>query len=102
MAIIAHLGHSDGERICSMELTLTLQIAYRIAIVWVGGFILATGVRALLPDGVGLHLASGQSHILVPFSRMGFWTCLLGAVIVTALVVVRAMLTDFGVRSSPF
>ena len=85
-----------------MEFALTLQIAYRIAIVWTGGFILATIVRALLPDSVGLHLASGQSHVLVPFSRMGFWTCLLAAVIVTALVVIRAMLADFGVRSSPF
>jgi hypothetical protein len=85
-----------------MELALTLQIAYRIAIVWAGGFILATAVRALLPDGAGLHLISGETHLLVPFSRMGFWTCLLGAVIVTALVVVRAMLADFGVKSSPF
>ncbi len=85
-----------------MALALTLQIAYRIAIVWVGGFILATGIRALLPDHAGLHFLGGQSHIVVPYSRMGFWTCLLGAVIVTALVVVRAMLADFGVRSSPF
>jgi hypothetical protein len=85
-----------------MEFVLTLQIAYRIAIVWAGGFILATAVRAVLPDQVGIHFASGQSHLLVPFSRMGFWTCLLAAVIVTALVVIRAMLADFGVRSSPF
>ena len=84
-----------------MEFALTLQIAYRIAIVWVGGFILATAVRAVLPDRVGLHLTSGNGDLLVPFSRMGFWTCLLAAVIVTALVVIRAMLADFGIRSSP-
>jgi hypothetical protein len=102
LAAASLLRHPDGTRISNMELTLTLQIAYRITIVWAGGFILATGIRALLPDHVGLRLASSQSQILVPFSRMGFWTCLLAAVIVTALVVIRAMLADFGIRSSPF
>jgi hypothetical protein len=81
-----------------MELALTLQIAYRIAIVWAGGFLLAAVTRALLPDRVGVHLVTGQGDLVVPFSRMGFWTCLLGAVVVTALVVIRAMLADFGVR----
>jgi len=85
-----------------MELTLTLQIAYRIAIVWAGGFILAVAVRALLPDQAGFNLASGPTHIFIPFSRVGFWTCLLAAVTVTALVVIRAMLADFGFRTSPF
>jgi len=82
-----------------MELTLTLQIAFRIAIVWAGGFILAVAVRALLPDQVGLTLAGRQATLFVPFSRIGFWTCLLAAVTVTALVVIRAMLLDMGWRS---
>ena len=79
-----------------MELALTLQIAFRIAIVWAGGFILATVVRALLPDQAGFRFVSGQAHIFLPFSRLGFWTCLLAAVTVTALVVIRAMLADLG------
>jgi hypothetical protein len=85
-----------------MELTLTLQIAFKIAIVWAGGFILAVAVRALLPDQAGLNVGGGQNHIFIPFSRLGFWTCLLAAVTVTALVVIRAMLADFGCRTSPF
>ena len=80
----------------------TLQLAFRISIVWAAGILLAVAVSALLPEGLGLTLVGKQSTLFVPFSRIGFWTCLLGAVIVTALVVVRAMLTDFGVRSSPF
>jgi hypothetical protein len=91
------LSHAGGARILEMELALTLQLAFRIAIVWAGGFVLATVVRALLPDHVGIHLMSGQGDLVIPFSRMGFWTCLLAALIVTGLVVIRAMLADFGV-----
>jgi len=82
-----------------MELVLTLQLAFKIAIVWAGGFILATVVRALLPDQAGFRFMNGQTQIFVPFSRVGFWTCLLAAVTVTALVVIRAMLADFGWKS---
>jgi hypothetical protein len=78
---------------------LTLQIAFRIAIVWAAGFILAVAVSALLPDQVGLTLTGRQSTLFVPFSRIGFWTCLFAAVTVTALVVIRAMLMDIGWHS---
>ena len=81
-----------------MGLTLTLQLAFRIAIVWAGGFLLAAAVAALLPAQAGLRLANGQGPVFVSFSRLGFWTCLLAAVTVTGLVVVRAMLADLGGR----
>ncbi|MGA7339690.1 MAG: hypothetical protein WBE72_11400 [Terracidiphilus sp.] len=77
----------------------TLQLAFRIAIVWAAGFLLAVAVRALLPDKVGLSLFAIEPNLFVPYSRIGFWTCLLAAVTVTALVVIRAMLADFGLRS---
>jgi len=80
-------------------LAQTLQLAFRIAIVWAGGFLLAVAVRALLPDQGGINFPAGQSAVFVPYSRIGFWTCLLAAVTVTALVVIRAMLADFGLRS---
>jgi len=80
-------------------LAQTLQLAFRIAIVWAGGFLLAVAVRALLPDENGISFPTGTSTVFVPYSRIGFWTCLLAAVTVTALVVIRAMLTDFGLRS---
>jgi len=34
--------------------------------------------------------------LFIPYSRVGFWTCLLAALTVTALVVGRAMLADIG------
>ena len=80
-------------------LAQTVQLAFRIAIVWTGGFLLAAAVNALMPNKVGLTLYGKETALLVPFSRIGFWTCLLAAVTVTALVVVRAMLTDIGWRS---
>lgn len=76
----------------------TLQIAVRIALVWAGGFILAVAVQAILPDKIGLNFYGGSGDLFVPYSRIGFWTCLLAAVTVTALVVIRAMLVDFGLR----
>lgn len=76
----------------------TVQLAFRIALVWAAGFLLAVAVRALLPDKTGVNLFGGSGPVFVPYSRMGFWTCLLAAVTVTALVVVRAMLVDFGLR----
>jgi hypothetical protein len=80
-------------------LAQTVQLAFRIAIVWTGGFLLAAAVNALMPNKVGLTLYGKETALLVPFNRIGFWTCLLAAVTVTALVVVRAMLTDIGWRS---
>ncbi len=77
----------------------TLQLAFRIAIVWAAGFLLAVSVRALLPDKIGFSLDGSGPSLFVPYSRIGFWTCLLAAVTVTALVVIRAMLADFGLRS---
>ena len=76
----------------------TLQLAFRIALVWAAGFLLAVTVRALLPEKVGFNLGSGVGELFVPYSRIGFWTCLLAAVTVTALIVIRAMLADFGLR----
>lgn len=76
----------------------TVQIAIRVALVWAGGFVLAVAVRALLPEQLGLTFNGAQNTIFVPYSRIGFWTCLLAAVTVTALVVIRAMLVDFGLR----
>jgi hypothetical protein len=79
-------------------LAQTLRLAFQIALVWAGGFVLAVAVRAALPDKIGIPLPPGN-ELYVPYSRIGFWTCLLAAVTVTALVVIRAMLADFGLRS---
>ncbi len=76
----------------------TLQLAFKVALVWAGGFVLAVAVRALLPDKIGLNFYGSGGAVFVPYSRIGFWTCLLAAVTVTALVVIRAMLVDFGLR----
>jgi hypothetical protein len=80
-------------------LTQTVQLALRIAIVWAAGMVLAVAVGALLPSGAGITLTGRQSTLFVPFSRMGFWTCMLGPVVVTGLIVVRAMLADVGWNS---
>jgi hypothetical protein len=77
----------------------TLELAFRIAIVWVGGILIAVAVHAMLPDQSGVTLYGKQSTLFVPFSRIGFWTCIVAAVVVTVLVVFRAMLADIGWRS---
>jgi hypothetical protein len=79
-------------------LAQTLQLAVRIAIVWAGGFVLAVAVRALLPDQSGVPLP-GRGAEFIPYSQVGFWTCVLAALTVTGLVVIRAMLSDMGLRS---
>jgi hypothetical protein len=76
----------------------TLQLAFRIAIVWAAGFMLAVSVRALLPDKIGFPIFWGGPDLFLPYSRMGFWTCLLAALTVTAWIVIRAMLVDLGLR----
>ena len=73
----------------------TIQLAFRIALVWAAGFLLAVAVRAVLPDQSGFSLATPQGHLFLAYSRVGFWTCLLAALTVTALVVCRAMVADF-------
>ena len=80
-------------------LAQTLQLALRIAIVWAAGFLIAVAVRALLPSEVGFRIPTSQSTVFVPYDRLGFWTCLLAAVTVTVVVVLRAMIADLGSRS---
>ncbi len=74
----------------------TIQLAFKIAIVWAGGFLLAVAVRAVLPDQAGFTLRGPAGALFISFSRVGFWTCLLAALTVTALVVGRAALADIG------
>ena len=74
----------------------TIQLALRIAIVWAGGFLLAVAVAAVFPDKFGFTLTGSEKTLFIPFSRVGFWTCVLGALIVTALVVFRAIRADIG------
>ncbi len=78
----------------------TIQLAFRIALVWAGGFLLAVAVRALLPDQAGVTLGTAQGSVFLSYSKIGFWTCLLAALTVTGLVVFRAMMADMtgGVR----
>ncbi|HEY3705128.1 MAG TPA: hypothetical protein VGL22_08705 [Terracidiphilus sp.] len=72
----------------------TLVLAFRIAFVWAGGFLLAAAVRALLPDQFGFTLSGRSGALFISFSRVGFWTCIWAAVTVTILVVIRAMMGD--------
>jgi hypothetical protein len=80
-------------------LAQTLQLAIRIAIVWAGGFIFAVSIRAILPEKLGFNITTAQNTLFVPFDRVGFWTCVLAALTVTGLVVIRAMIADLGFRS---
>ena len=45
----------------------TIQLAFRIAIVWASGFLLAVAVRALLPDQNGFTLAGNGGDTVHPF-----------------------------------
>lgn len=71
----------------------TLQLAFRIAFVWAAGILIAVAVRAALPDKAGITFPT-RDPIFVPFSRLGFWTCVLAALTVTCMVVIRAMILD--------
>ena len=73
--------------------TQTLQLAFRIAFVWAAGFLIAVAVRATLPDKSGITFPT-RDPLFVPFSRIGFWTCVLAALTVTCMVVIRAMVVD--------
>jgi hypothetical protein len=74
----------------------TIRLALRIAIVWAAGMVLAVAVSAVLPDKSGFNITGRQGNLFVSFSRVGFWTCVLAALIVTGLVVFRAILAEIG------
>jgi len=74
----------------------TVQLALRIAIVWAAGMIMAVAVGAALPDKAGLTFTSSRTTLFVSYSRAGFWTCVVAALVVTGLVVFRAILADIG------
>jgi hypothetical protein len=79
----------------------TIQLAFRIAFVWALGILLAVTVRAMLPDDQGFTWTNERvTRHIISFSRLGFWTCIWAAVTVTVLVVIRAMLNDFGLGSA--
>ena len=72
----------------------TVHLAFRIAFVWAGGFLLAVAVFALLPDSQGLTFTGKKGTVYIAFNRIGFWTCIWAAVTVTVLVVVRSTMGD--------
>ena len=74
----------------------SIQLSIRIAIVWAAGMLLAVTVRALMPDHLGINLTGRENTLFIPFSRMGYWTCVLAALWVTVLVVFRALIADVG------
>ena len=75
-------------------LSQTLLLAFKIAFVWAAGFLIAVAVRAALPEKMGITLFGGKNAIFLPFNRLGFWTCILAALTVTCMVVIRAMILD--------
>ncbi|MGH9607678.1 MAG: hypothetical protein ACRD3N_18470 [Terracidiphilus sp.] len=77
----------------------TLQLGFRIAFVWAAGFLIAVAVRAALPDQIGFTFG-GAKALFIPYSRVGFWTCILAALTVTGMVVIRAMLIDVRLGSA--
>lgn len=80
-------------------LVQTLRLALRIAMVWAGGFVFAVIVRAVLPEEAVIPFLGRQTTQLIPYSRIGFWTCLLAALTVSAMIVVRTMIVDLGLRA---
>ncbi|MGB6690232.1 MAG: hypothetical protein WBE76_20555 [Terracidiphilus sp.] len=74
----------------------TVQLALRIAIVWAAGMVLAVAVGAVLPDKAGFTFTNSKTTLFVSYSRTGFWTCVVAALVVTGLVVFRAILADIG------
>jgi hypothetical protein len=80
-------------------LAQTLRLAFRIAIVWAGGFLFAVALRAFLPDGAGFSITSPRSAHFLSYSRIGFWICLLAALTVSGMVVIRTMLVDLGLAA---
>jgi len=79
----------------------TVLLAYRIALVWAGGILFAVAVRALLPENLAFGIHYKETVFSLSFNRVGFWTCIWAAVTVTILVVIRSMLSDFGIRVQP-
>lgn len=79
----------------------TVLLAFRVALVWAGGILFAVAVRAILPGESGLSFIINQKSVMLPYSRIGFWVCIWAAVTVTVLVVIRSMLSDFGIGSQP-
>ena len=43
-------------------MNITLQLSFRIALVWAAGFLIAVAVQALLPDQSGIDL-TGKDNI---------------------------------------
>ena len=74
----------------------TIQMAFRIALVWAMGFLIAVAVRALLPGDGGVSWPTATSAIFLSYRKVAYWTCILATLTVTVLVVVRAILADFG------
>jgi hypothetical protein len=80
-------------------LAQTVRIALRLAMVWAGGFVFAVILRILLPEQFGIPIPGQQTPQMIPYSRIGFWTCLLAALTVSAMIVIRTMLVDLGLRA---
>jgi hypothetical protein len=98
---VCEATHRKGNAVAAQTvLAQTILLAFRIAFVWAGGILIAVAVSAVLPSESGIPFPAGKTDLLIPYSRLGFWTCIWAAVTVTVLVVVRSMLADFGLSTT--
>ena len=47
-------------------MNITLQLSFRIALVWAAGFLIAVAVQALLPDQAGINLTGKTASYSSP------------------------------------
>jgi len=58
------------------------------------GVLLGAALRALLPSGPGIFVAGRGRTLFLPLNRLAFWACVLSALVLAAMALVRAMLDD--------
>jgi len=55
---------------------------------------LGTALRFVLPSGPGIFVAGRARTVFLPLNRLAFWACILSALVLAAIALVRAMAED--------
>jgi hypothetical protein len=70
----------------------------KIAVGMCGMVLVGSVLRATLPHFSGITIMRKGQTFLLPLNRVAFWACAMAAVVAGAVLVIRALLHDLGLR----
>jgi hypothetical protein len=75
-----------------------MQSWAKTIIIWAAGLLIGMALRVSLPTLPSIFITHKETHVVLPLNRLAFWACVLIALVLGTIEMVRAMAYDLGFR----